>query len=75
MTRCTTVPLIIKPPVYELTLNFWNWCKLTEICALVPGLARVAEVDFNPTPEELVSRFVALVRPNRIPDHVRVIEI
>jgi hypothetical protein len=70
MVRCTLVPLVIKPRVYELTLNFWNWCKLTEVCELVPGLAQIAEVDFNPTPEELISRFAALVRPNRIPDHV-----
>ena len=70
MLGSVRVPLVIKPPVYELSINFWNWCKLTEVCALVPELARVAEIDFNPTPEELVSRFAALVRPNRIPDHI-----
>ena len=70
MIRCTTVPVIIKPPVYELTLNFWNWCKLSDVCELVPQLAKLADVDFEPSPEELVSRFAALVRLNRIPDRV-----
>ncbi|HUC31515.1 MAG TPA: hypothetical protein VMR99_02385 [Candidatus Paceibacterota bacterium] len=58
------------PPVYELMLGFWRWCKLSEICAVVPGVARIAGNDFAPSPEVLVQRFAALVRPNIIPPHI-----
>lgn len=58
----------VMPPVYELELGFWRWCKLKEICAIIPDIARIAEIDFAPTPEELVSRFAALVRFNRGPN-------
>lgn len=60
-------PVAVMPPVYELSLGVWRWCNLTEVCAVVPDLALLAHVDFKPTREELVSRFAALVRPNRLP--------
>ncbi len=62
--------IAVLPPVYELQFGFWRWCKLKEVCAIIPNLARITETDFSATPEELVSRFAALVRPNRIPEHV-----
>lgn len=74
MIQPTLVPLAIKPPVYELTVNLWHWCKLGEVRALVPELARAAGMDFNPTPEELVSNFAGLTRYNHIPEHVPVKE-
>jgi hypothetical protein len=62
-------PVIVMPPVYELSLGIWQWCNLIEVCAVVPDLALLARIgiEFKPTPEELVSRFAALVRPNRLP--------
>lgn len=66
-----TAPLVVLPPVYELTFGFWRWCKLTEVCAVIPELSRIAETHFSPTPEELVSKFAALVRLNKIPDHIK----
>ncbi len=65
-------PVIVQPPVYELPINFWRWCKLNEVCAIIPDLARLNEIEFAPTPEDLVSRFASLVRFNRIPDHIPV---
>jgi len=60
-------PVVIMPPVYELSLGIWRWCRLREICDAVPDIASLARIDFRPTREELVSRFAALVRPNRLP--------
>ena len=66
------MPVIVMPPVYELPIHFWRWCKLNEICVIIPDLANFAGVEFAPTPEDLVSRFAGLVRLNRIPDHIPV---
>ena len=63
-------PLVVMPPVYKLSVGFWRWCKLKEVCVIVPALAHCAGNDFEPTPEGLINRFAALVRPNRIPDGV-----
>jgi hypothetical protein len=60
-------PLIIKPPVYVLPGLDWNWCLLSELCMTIQGIARASQFEFSPTPEQLVSRFAALVRPNRNP--------
>jgi len=59
-------PVVVMPPVYELSLGAFGpcrWCKLKEVCAVVPGLALLSRMDFSPTPEQLINRFVALVRP------------
>ena len=58
---------IIRPRVYELQICFWNWCKLSEVCELVPSIAARAGVEYSPSPEELVWHFAALVKPNRVP--------
>ena len=60
-------PTVIMPPVYELSLGVWRWCKLREVCDVVPDVAELARIYFRPTQEELVSQFAALVRPNRLP--------
>ena len=66
--NATKNPVMIMPPVYELSLGVWRWCKLREVLDVVPGVASLARIDFKPlTMEILVSRFVALVRPNRLP--------
>ena len=66
---------VIMPPVYELYYggfgHFWRWCKMKEICAAVPGIAKRAGNEFTPTPEELVDRFAALTRRNRLPERLR----
>jgi hypothetical protein len=59
--------IVVMPPVYEIKIGWWRWCKLQEVCAVVPNLALLAGVVFAPTPEELVSLFSGLVRPNRLP--------
>ncbi|MCX6703070.1 MAG: hypothetical protein NTV02_00030 [Candidatus Zambryskibacteria bacterium] len=63
------LPVVVMPLSYELPLGFWKWCKISEVCAIVPNLAKLAQMrfEFNPTPEELISNFAALVRPNRLP--------
>lgn len=58
----------VMPPVYEIELGMWRWCKLDEVCEVVRGLREVTDTDFKPTPEDLVSRFASLVRPNRLPE-------
>ena len=60
-------PVVVMPPVYELSFGGWRWCKLAEACAVVPRIARIAGADFAPTPDELVSKFALLVRPNGWP--------
>jgi len=58
--------LVIMPQVYELHIGLpWRWCKLREICEIVPTLARVNGINFAPTPEDLVSRFAALAHTNK----------
>jgi hypothetical protein len=68
--RRATEPVAVTPPVYEIPINMWRWCKLEEVCAIVPGVAKLGENDFAPSPEELVSKFAALIRLNRLPDHM-----
>ncbi len=72
-------PLMISPPSYELMFGFManiqRWCKLSDVCDLVPELTRIAETDFKPTPEDLVSRFASLMRNNKIPGGLRKIEL
>jgi len=63
-------PQVILPPVYELPFRLRRWCKLSEVCTAATKLSQAAETNFNPTPEELVSCFAALVRPNRLRDHL-----
>jgi len=63
-------PLKVLPPVYRASFGMWRWCKLTEICAVIPGLVKVAEIRYNPTPEELVFHFAALTRLTRLPEHL-----
>lgn len=58
-------PVQVMPPVYEIPLNMWRWCKLGEVCKLVPKIAWMAGNEFQPTCEELVWRFAPLVRPVR----------
>lgn len=58
-------PLRVFPPVYEMHFNQFRWCRLTEVCELVPANARAAGVRFAPSAEELVSRFAALIKCNR----------
>ena|SRR3989338_2390681 len=43
---------------------------MKEICTAVPGIAKLAGNEFAPTPEELVDRFAALTRRNRLPKHL-----
>lgn len=58
-------PLQIMPAVYQLL--FWRWCKLNEVCDIIPNIAANAGNDFRPSPDELVRLFAAMVRPNRLP--------
>lgn len=60
----------VMPPVYEIEFGQWRWCKLGEVCEVVWALREVTELNFTPTATELVSRFAALVRPNRLPKDV-----
>ena len=60
INRC----LMVMPPVYEIEFGQWRWCKLHEVCSVVAGLRKITETDFDPTPEELVSRFAALAKRN-----------
>jgi hypothetical protein len=64
-------PTIVMPPVYELPINMWRWCILTDVCAVVSNAARMVSNDFSPTPEELVHRFASLARLNKIPEHLQ----
>jgi hypothetical protein len=63
----TKNPVVVVPPVYELPMNYWRWCKLKEVCEVVPQVANLSDIEFAPTPEQLVSNFAALVRPNHSP--------
>jgi len=60
-------PIVIMPRVYELPLSMWRWCKLVEVCSVVPGVALLAGNQFTLTPEDLVRNFAGLARPNRPP--------
>lgn len=64
--RVVRQPLKVMPPVYQLF--FWNWCRLNEVCDIVPDLAATAGNEFRPGPDDLVRRFAALVRLNRLPE-------
>jgi len=64
--ECLLVPVPVLPVVYWLPLGQWRWCKLGDVIQIVPGVAKLGKSDFHPTPEELINRFAALVRPNKI---------
>jgi hypothetical protein len=55
-------PLVVMPPVYEMPMNFWKWCRLSEVCEVASQLAAISCSDYKPTPENLVSRFAALTK-------------
>jgi len=59
----------VMPPAYELPLGFiggvHRWCRLDELVDVVCGLSRAAGTDFVPTPEDLVTRFVAATHINQ----------
>jgi len=61
-------PLIVMPPVYEIPLGVWRWCRIEEVCWVASGVASLAGISFRPTAEDLVSNFAALIRPNVLPD-------
>lgn len=56
--------IAVMPRVYIFSGIPKRWCNLKEVCELVPELARISGVEFSPTPEDLVSQFAALIRPN-----------
>lgn len=58
-----SVNTVVMPQVYDLSFHLWRWCRLTDVCAIVPDLAARVGVEFTPTPELLVSRFAPLVKP------------
>ncbi len=60
--------IAVMPPVYEIQLGMWRWCKLGEVCEIVWGLREITGTDFAPTPTDLVSRFAALAKRNRPPN-------
>ena len=57
-------PIIVMPAVYEIPLGLWRWCRLVEVCAVVPGVAALAGSEFEPSAEQLVTFFSALARRN-----------
>jgi hypothetical protein len=66
-------PTIIFPEAYWLPMGGrldWYWCKIGAICDIASHLALQTGIEFDPTPEELVSRFAALARLNRLPEGV-----
>jgi hypothetical protein len=56
------IPVVIMPPVYELPIGIWRWCKMNEVCEVVHGVARLGGNDFTLTSEELVRNFAALAK-------------
>lgn len=61
-------PLIVMPGIFELPIPYQSrWCKLDDVCRIIPDLTRAVGVELFSTPEELVSRFAILTRPVRQP--------
>jgi len=60
-------PLVVMPRLYEI--NFISreeqWCKISELCLVVKNIAKNVGTNINPTPEELVNNFRALIRYNK----------
>ncbi len=64
-----TEPVMVVPPVYLLpSIGLWRWCKLGDVCDLVPNVAMLAGNTYAPSLEELVRDFAALVRHNVAPE-------
>ncbi len=54
-------------PLAPLNLNDWQWCIVGEVCAYARKIAlQLHGADFDPTPNDLISRFALLVTPNKI---------
>ncbi len=64
-------PVVVMPVVYWLPINMWRWCKLSDICETATRVAKLAGNIYHPSPEQLVREFAALVRPNRLPEHLQ----
>jgi hypothetical protein len=58
-------PLIVMPPVYEMPMQFWRWCRLTEVCEIAVNVSGIMGPVYRPTPEELVRNFAVLTRRNK----------
>ena len=57
-------PLLVRPQVYALMTGVFLWCKLSDVCKIVPVLAAAHGHLFTPSPEELVNLFAQATRPN-----------
>jgi hypothetical protein len=58
-------PLIVMPPVYEMPMQFWRWCRLTDVCEIAVNVSGIMGPVYRPTPEELVRNFAVLTRRNQ----------
>src|SRR5688572_623585 len=67
-------PVFVMPRSYYLRLGLsWWWCKLGETCEAVANISDMVETAYHPSPEQLVSDFAALTRPNKAPKNVVVL--
>ncbi len=58
-------PVTVMPPVYELPINMWRWCRVDAVCVAVNELSTSMGYGLKTIPDGLVERFAALVRPNK----------
>lgn len=71
MTKVLKEPMVIMPMVYQLPFQFWRWCNLSEVCEVAKTIYQHLEInEYECTPENLVHRFAALVRFNKVPAHL-----
>jgi hypothetical protein len=63
--------IVVMPPVYEISLNKWRWCKIGEVCAVASGLGKITGSTRTFTPEQLIQNFAILARPNKFQIHER----
>ena len=57
-------PFVGMPATYELD-GHRQWCRMKDVCVVARRFASIHRVDFKITPEELICRFAALIRPNK----------
>jgi hypothetical protein len=50
----------VMPSQYEIAIGISRWCKIAEVCDLVPELMKPYGVEISLTPEEFISNFASL---------------
>lgn len=60
----TGIAMRVHPPVYEIPVGLWRWCRLDEVRDAVIASAALARSGYEPSIKELIDDFAVLTPRN-----------